>query len=196
MIAALFLLLACSSGDEPASETAPVSPPATASEVPDTSLYQLPSVLVDQHGQSVGLDVHEGHPTIVGMFYASCPMACPLMIQDLSSVEARLDPAERAKLRVLLISLQPEVDSPQTLTKVVETHGLDQTRWRLTRPEPEDVRHIAAVLGIQYRPLADGEMHHTTVLTLVDAQGAPVTTTSQVRKDGDRFVAAIRETLQ
>ena len=167
--AMLALVLGCGSPAEPPAPD-PVAD-ALAQPLPDDSIYQLEVALEAQDGSTTTLGTNRGHPTIVSMFYASCPMACPMLIQEVQALESQLPPEDLAELRILLVSLDPKRDSPEKMTEVVGTYGLDTERWTLTRTEPESVREIAAVLGIQYRALDDGEMNHSSILTLVDRHG-------------------------
>ena len=151
----------------------------TAEVAQDASIYDLPAKLVDQDGKDIALDVWRGQPTIVALFFASCPQACPLLIGNIQYIEKSLKPEERAQLRVLLVSFEPVADTPEVLRKVVKKHGLDATRWRLARTDADTVRDIAAVLGVSYRRLDDGSFNHSSVMTLVDGAGHIV-----ARQDG------------
>jgi protein SCO1/2 len=184
LLIALVLAVACENGDRTAAGQA-------AAPVPPDSLYQLHVALVDQHGNAVDLAVHRGHPTIVSMFYTSCPLACPLLIEDIRALEARLPAGDREDLRVLLVSLDPAHDTPEAMARVIERRGVDPERWVLARPRAEDVRPIAALLGISYRPSQDGEMDHSSILTLVDADGRVVERREGVRQDPSALIRAI-----
>ncbi|MCA9299997.1 MAG: SCO family protein [Phycisphaerales bacterium] len=169
------LLAACATSSTPAYDmTGPL---------PTESLYHLDVDLVDQHGNDVGLDVHRGHPTIISMFYASCPMACPMLIEDAKAFEAELSPEAREGARVLLVSLDPDRDSPDVLAGVVRTHALDDARWTLTRAELSDVRLVAAALDVRFRPLPDGEMNHSSILIALDRDGVPRASVEGLRQD-------------
>lgn len=137
----------------------------------EASLYGLPYRLTDADGREVGLDVHRGHPTIVAMFYASCTQACPLMIGKVQSILAGLDPATRADTRVLLVSMDPEHDTPEALRAAGERYHVGSPEWELTRPDPHDLRPIAALLDVRYAAQADGQLSHTSPVTLLDAEG-------------------------
>lgn len=63
---------------------------------PPQSIYNLYAKLIDQSGAMQRLDMHRGHPVLVTMFYGSCPLACPMLIDTLRSFERSLTPAERA----------------------------------------------------------------------------------------------------
>jgi protein SCO1/2 len=125
------------------------------------------------------------------MFYARCPRACPLLIEDVRALEARLPQADREDLRVLLVSLDPDNDTPEAMARVIERRGVDGARWVLARPRAQDVRPIAALLGISYRPGGDGEMDHSSILTLVDADGRVVARHEGVGQDASALVRAI-----
>ena len=165
-------------------------------EPPRDSLYRLRAALVDQDGKATTLDRHRGHPVVVSMFYASCPAVCPLLVRAIRRLEAELRPEERARLRVLLVSLDPERDDPAALSAVAKRDGVDAARWSLARAETEDVRRIAAALGIRHRRLPDGEISHSTILTLLDAEGRIVDQTSSIAAVDADFLLRLRNALE
>src|SRR5688572_8004266 len=113
---------------------------------PASSLYQLPAQLTNQSAQSHGLNVYEGHPVLVTLFYGSCSHTCPLLIETARSIDrAANDP----NLRVLMISIDPEHDTPEFLSKLAKERRIDTTRWTLARIDAQTVRKIAAALSIQ-----------------------------------------------
>lgn len=148
-------------------------PSAEASAGPrgDRSIYALSMTLTDQNGAMAGLDAFRGKPVFVGMFYGTCPSACPLLISTIKRVMAGLGSAADADVRVLLVSFDPERDTPEALRKIVADRGLD-ARWKLASAPDEQVRDLAALLGIQYRRLPDGNFNHTSSIVLLDRTGA------------------------
>ena len=138
------------------------------------SVYALSASLVDQRGRAVGLDLFRGHPVLISMFYASCPDACPLLIADLQRMERELPPRIKADLRIVLVSLDPERDTPDALQALARARQVDESRWRLLRAPEDTVRDIAALLGVKYRRLPDGSFNHSSVITLLDPDGAIV----------------------
>lgn len=186
MLFASSLALGCSLGESPVAD--PVRPEAreplfTLEALPGDSLYQLPVEAVDQTGASSTLHAHRGHPVVVSMFYAHCPVACPMLIQDVKRFEDELEPGARADLRVVLVSLDPERDTPEVLAEAMDKHVLDAARWTLLRTPPDAVREVAAALGIRYRRAPDGEMNHSSILTLLDRQGVPVARVEGLQRD-------------
>ncbi|GAB3096148.1 SCO family protein [Lysobacter terrae] len=167
---------------------------AKAAPLPRDSVYQLPLVLTDQSGQARDWRLRRGQPQVVSMFYTSCQYICPLIVDSGKAVDRSLTPAQRARLGILLISMDPTHDTPKALQYIVDKRQLDTQRWTLASPPAGDVRAVAGVLGIRYRQLADGNFNHTSALILLDADGRILARTEQVgsRPDPD-FLAAVRK---
>jgi cytochrome oxidase Cu insertion factor (SCO1/SenC/PrrC family) len=146
-----------------------------AAEPRGDSIYALSAMLVDQNGEPVGLDVFRGHPVLISMFYGTCRDACPLLITDLHRIESELPPAIRSDLRIVLVSFDPDRDTPEALRALAQAHDADASRWRFLRAPGDTVREVAAVLGIRYRRLSDGSFNHSSVITLLDRSGVVLT---------------------
>jgi protein SCO1/2 len=154
------------------------------------SLYDLEMDLQTSRGSS-HLDLHRGHPVVVAMFYASCKQVCPMTIAKIQGVESKLSPADRARLRVLLVSLDPERDTVPALEALSTAHALDE-RWTLARVGEEHVRELSAALGIQYKRLPGGEINHSTAITLLDGSGVARSRIDSLGAADDAMVASIR----
>jgi protein SCO1/2 len=137
----------------------------------DLSIYALSMTLTDQDDRKVGLDVFRGKPVFIGMFYGSCPSACPLLISTIRRAMSELDTSSGSEVRVLLVSFDPEHDTPRALRAIFAQRGLD-ARWKLAAAPDDQVRDLAALLGIQYRKLPDGSYNHTSSVVLLDRTGA------------------------
>jgi protein SCO1/2 len=144
---------------------------ANAAPLPSDSIYRLNAPLTDQSGRALSLADKRGRAQVVVMFYTSCKFICPTIIDTVLDLDRRLAPDERRHLGVLMISLDPQRDGPAALHATADQRRLDLTRWTLAQPRPADLRAIAGVLGVRYRPLDDGEINHTGVLVLLDAEG-------------------------
>lgn len=163
---------------------------AVAATLPGDSIYQVTVALTDQAGKPAPLDRYAGQPTIVSMFYSSCPHVCPMLVSSVQRLEKELPAAQRGRLRVLFVSLDP-ADTPKALQEVVARHGIDTTRWSLVRTSADEVRQVAAALGVRYRQLPDGSFSHSTILTLLDAQGRPLRRTESFTDPEPEFRAAL-----
>ena len=163
--------------------------------LPGDSIYRAPVTLADQDGHEFPLAQRAGKPQLVSMFYTSCPYVCPLIIDTLKRTQAALSPEQRAKVDVLLVSFDPERDTPQRLQEVYAERKLDKSSWTLARIEASQVRELAAVLDIQYRELANREINHSSALVLLDGEGRIVARTDKIGEVDPEFVAAVRAVL-
>ena len=169
---------------------------AAGAPLPRDSVYQLDVTLTTHEGRRQPWSSHRGKPQLVSMFYTSCQYICPLIVDAGKAVERELGPNQRKRLGIVLISMDPETDTPAALRSVVEKRRLDPTRWTLASPERAQVRAVAGVLGIRYRELADGEFNHTSALVLLDSQGRVLARTERMGSQPDpEFLAAVRTAL-
>jgi protein SCO1/2 len=176
--------------------SAAVAAPPAKPPLPSDSAYQLPLRLTDQHGKAWDWRSKRGRPQLVAMFYSSCQYICPLIVESGKAVERGLAPVQRARMGVLLISMDPARDTPAALMKVVRERHIDDRRWSLASPEPDAVRGVAGVLDVRYRQLADGEFNHTSALILLDADGRIVARTEKMGSAVDpAFIAKVKATL-
>lgn len=170
--------------------------PAKAPPLPADSVYQLPLRLTDQHGKSWDWGRKRGQPQLVSMFYSSCQYICPLIVESGKAVQRTLTPAQRARLGVMLISMDPARDTPRRLAQVVRERRIEDVRWSLASPAADAVRSVAGVLDVRYRQLSDGEFNHTSVLILLDADGRILARTEKIGSDIDpAFIAKVKATL-
>jgi|HigsolmetaAR202D_1030399.scaffolds.fasta_scaffold00314_14 protein SCO1/2 len=158
---------------------------------PAESVYHLEASLTNQTGDEHGLDIYSGNPVLITMFYGRCPMTCPLLIDTLKAIERSTTAEQRARLRILMISIDPENDTPEALLQLAKQRRIDLTRWTLARADERTVRKIAAVLGIQYRKLPNGAYNHSSVIALLDPNGVVVARSSMIGKADEGMLEKI-----
>lgn len=166
-----------------------------AAALPGESVYHLDVPLVDQDSLGLRFADSRGKPRVVTMFYTSCKFVCPLIIDTVLKTERALPEADRAGLDVLMVSIDPDNDTPAALKRVADKRRLDTPRWRLARTDKTHVRRLAAVLGIQYKQLEDHEFSHSSALVLLDAQGRIVARSDKLGEADPEFVAAVARVL-
>ena len=164
--------------------------------LPVDSVFQITNIFTNQDAKDFKLTERRGKAQVVAMFYTSCKFICPLMIDSGLGVDHALSPAERKNLSLLLISIDPARDTPEALMNIVKKRKLDTTRWTLARTDEKGVRTTAALLGIRYRMLSNGDFNHTSAMILLDAEGRIVARTETLGPNPDPvFLAAVKKTL-
>lgn len=175
---------------------AALAAPATDASLPSDSIYRLDAPLSDQAGKTFVLADRRGRPMLISMFYTNCPYMCPLIIDSAKGIERMLTAAERAQMQIVLVSLDPVRDDTTALQALATQRQLDPARWALARTDADHVRTLAAVLGVRYRALADGEFNHTGALILLDADGRKLAETGRLGAVPDpEFLARVRAAL-
>jgi len=137
----------------------------------EQSLYQLESEWISDVDRRIRLGVLKGRPQVVAMFFASCEFACPIIVNDLKRIEAALPDPVRAQTDFLLVSMDSERDDPKALRAFRARMKLPVERWTLLTGKPDDVRELAALLGVNYRKDARGQFAHSNLITLLNARG-------------------------
>ena len=173
----MIVLLALAACSRRATTSEPTATPVKVAARPtstEPSIYELGLTLRDTQGQRIGLDVNRGRPVLVTMFYASCHIACPVLIEDVRNTLAALPP----DVHVLLVSFDAARDTPAKLAELATARGLD-ARWTLAAADEPDARELAATLGYKYRKLETGEFFHSALVVLLDEDGRPL-----ARSDG------------
>lgn len=166
-----------------------------ATALPKDSVYQLDVKLTDQSGNTWPFSSRRGHVQLVSMFYSSCTMVCPMIVDTMKLTQKNIGESDRDRLRLLLISFDPARDSAAVLNAYADRRKLDAPAWTLARAEPAATRQLAALLGVQYRPLPDGDFNHSSELLLLDEEGRIVARTSIIGRIDPDFVQAIEKTL-
>ena len=162
-----------------------------AGELADTSVYHVGGTWIDQDGDSFELESLRGHPTVVLFFYGSCEHVCPMLIHDVQEIEGALSPADRERTRLLLVTINPERDTPEVLRAMATEKGLSLDRYRLVHSDEMHTRGLAALLGVQYRDNRNGQFSHSNLISLLDASGVPVASLEGLQQPNEAFVSAI-----
>ncbi len=169
---------------------------AFAAPLPGDSVLQSQGAFTEQSGKNFQLADRRGHVQLVSMFYASCTFTCPLTIDAGKAIEHALAPAQRDGLRLLMVSFDTRRDTTAALAALAAKRKLDTALWTLARADEASVRKFAAVLGVRYRRLANGDFSHTSEWILLDADGRILARTDQLGTVPDpQFLAAVRTAL-
>ncbi|MCI0688287.1 MAG: SCO family protein [Sporichthyaceae bacterium] len=115
--------------------------------------YRKPDVtLTDTSGRPFSLATGMRKPiTLVVFVYTNCPDVCPTVLADLASALRRSEPAVRSQTEVLVITTDPERDTPTILRAYLDR--FDPSFVGLTGPLP-DIKQAADTLGV---PLEAGQ---------------------------------------
>jgi protein SCO1/2 len=135
------------------------------------SVWQLEGRWARAGDGEIELAALRGEPALLLLFYGTCQSICPALVHDLQTIEQELPPAARAQLRFVLVTIDPEHDTVERLAGLARDKGLDPERWALLRGTPDQVRELAAAVGVRYRATGNGQFAHTARIVLLDRDG-------------------------
>tara|TARA_R110002096_G_scaffold6305_11_gene29316 strand:+ start:11441 stop:12052 length:612 start_codon:yes stop_codon:yes gene_type:complete len=129
--------------------------------------------LLDQHGNPITADSFRGQWDLVFFGFTHCPDICPTTLQTLAkSKTALIDAGVESIPRIVLVSVDPERDTPEALKRYVEYFGDDNLG---VTGDLEEIRKLTDGLGIYFEKAATtGENYnvdHSAVVIVVDPQG-------------------------
>lgn len=170
-------------------------PVAMVEPVSEHSLHQLSALWQDHHQQPLVLKELAGEAVIVTMIYASCQTACPVLVADVKRLYQSLTDAEQADTRVLVVSFDAERDTPAALNAFAQSLGGDHPGWHFVTGDKNDIRTMAALLGIRYRENPNGGFDHSNVIAVLDRQGEILGRQEGLMQSLERLMGALRSAL-
>ena len=151
----------------------PFGPPkyhGTAFEPPRA----VPDVTLTAHtGRSLSLHDLRGRVLLIYFGYTSCPDACPATMAELAAAIAELQPAQREDVQVILISVDPQRDTPDVLADYLQ--HFSPSFLGMTGSEA-DLETLVARFGVYFEEgehLEGGDqlVDHTARVFAVDKEG-------------------------
>lgn len=133
--------------------------------------------LTDSNGRPFRLSNHFGQPILMFFGYTHCPDVCPATVYNVSWVFDRLESVEDLDALFIMITVDPERDSPQVLGQFLG--GFDSSFVGLTGA-PETLAQIYDGFGITVQRDEDGQAAEGLDLEHPDEAGYSITHTSRV----------------
>jgi len=164
---------------------------AADAPISGSSLYQLEAEWTTADAKPLRLRDLRGRPRVVSMIFTRCPSACPTLVKEMQALERKLPEAVRERTGFVLISIDPDHDTPEVLRAYGQKMGLDKDRWTLLRGSAEDVRELAATLGFSYGKGEGADIAHSKLITVLNGRGEIVHQQLGVVNDPERLAAAV-----
>jgi protein SCO1/2 len=130
-----------------------------------------PFAMTDQNGNAVTEKAYAGNPMAIFFGFTYCPDICPTTLSRLSTLIEKLGPLAD-KIQVILVSVDPERDTPAVLKTYLEAFN---PRFVGLTGTPEQLADFAKRFRAFYEraPAENGEytMNHTAGILLFDSKG-------------------------
>lgn len=140
------------------------------SALSDESVFNLESKWITQTNDSILLSELSGKTTIAAMVFTHCESACPRIVADMQRIEKSFSENELNNIQFLLISMDPERDTPERFSVFAKEHQLNN-RWICISSTDAATMEIANVLNVKIKKLSGGGFDHSNTIFLIDRQG-------------------------
>ena len=170
-----------------------------ATEISDISIYNLPETWTTQNGNDIQWKDFKGNVLVVVMIYTSCKAACPILIADMRDIRKTVDASDmphKKKVKYILVSIDPKVDTPEHLKKFAQESGMDDDQWVFLRSDEEKTREFAAVLAVNYKQISPVDFSHSNIISVFNADGELAAQQEGLGIDRTSIVQEIRKQLE
>lgn len=134
-------------------------------DMPDVSL-------TNQDGEAVSMEQLEGRWNLLFFGYTFCPDICPATLAELRQLRGKLPEEVNQRLQPILVSVDPERDTPEQLKKYLDYFGAGFIG--LTGPL-DDIQTLANAAGVPFIPgdtsKKDYTVDHGANLALIGPDG-------------------------
>ena len=164
----------------------------------DLSIYNLPEVWTTQNGDDIALKELKGNVLVVVMIYTSCKTACPILIRDMREIRKQVDtqiPKTAKGVKYLLVSIDPETDTPEHLKAFAKENNMDDDQWLFLRSNEEQTREFAAVLAVNYKQISPVDFSHSNIISVFNKKGELVSQQEGLGIDYEKTVTEVKKQL-
>jgi protein SCO1/2 len=164
--------------------------------ISDLSIYNLPSKWTNQNGENIEMKELKGKVLVMVMIYTSCKSACPRLVADMRNIEEHLPENIKNNVKLVLVSIDPVVDTPKRLKSFAIENKMDSEQWVFLRSTEENTREFAAVLAVNYKKIAPLEFSHSNIISVFNSEGELAYQQEGLGVSSDQTIKKITEEAQ
>jgi protein SCO1/2 len=125
-------------------------------------------------------DVIKDKVVVIGFIYTHCPDICPMTTHNIQLAEEKLSKDELKGVKFLLVSFDPERDSPSILKKYAFVRDMNMNDWELLTGSIENIDPLLNEFNVRaihddttYNDKGEPDYFiiHTDRISLVDENG-------------------------
>lgn len=164
--------------------------------ISDLSIYNLPSKWTNQDGKNIEMKDLKGKVLVMVMIYTSCKAACPRLVADMRNIESRLPGDIKGNVQLVLVSIDPEVDTPKRLKSFSTENKMEGNQWLFLRSTEDNTREFAAVLAVNYKKVSPMDFSHSNIISVFNTEGELVFQQEGLGVNSDATINKITEEAQ
>ena len=124
--------------------------------------------LTDQSHKIFKFKSFKGKVLLVEFAYTTCPDVCPLMTAAMRSVQDELTSAERTLVHLVMVTTDPEIDSPAVLASYAKRYHVDLSNWSFLTGDEHSLAQVWKNFGVGVKKIARGLVDHTPLTAIID----------------------------
>lgn len=170
----MLTIIACQSdsqAEKTVNQVKTEEPDVNDQELSDLSIYHLPSEWTTHHNEQIKLEDLKGKALVMVMIYTSCKSACPRLVADMKDIKSRLPEDKLDQLQLVLVSIDPEVDTPERLKEFAIENEMNEAPWLFLRSSESNTREFAAVLAVKYKRISPIDFSHSNIISVFNHKG-------------------------
>jgi protein SCO1/2 len=168
---------------------------AISNEISDESLFNITSDWKTQDNKSIKIQSFQGKIVIAAMVFTHCEGACPRIVADIQRIEKSFTPEELKNIQFLLISMDPERDTPERCTEFAKEYKLNPN-WTLISSNDDATIEMANVLNVKVKKLSGGGFDHSNTIHIIDQQGLISFQQNGLEQEPEGSIESVRNLLK
>ena len=131
------------------------------------SLLASDFIWKDQDNHEVKLSSFVGKKIVLTMFYTECKKTCPMLTMNALKEIEEFYKNKSEPIEFVLVSFDPEADTPEALLKFKNKSNLDSSKWHLLTGTKDSTRELAKSIGLgEYWKMDDHILHGFKIVVL------------------------------
>jgi len=159
-LVSILLLISCNNNQKKSS-----------SEISEDSIFNLHSKWQNQNGETIQLSDLQGKTLVVVMIYTTCKSACPILVAKMKGIEEKISRKDIDKVSLVLVSIDPETDTPENLKKFAIKNNMDAPQWIFLRSTETATQEFANVLSMKYKRISPIDFSHSNIISVFNTKG-------------------------
>ncbi len=140
-------------------------------QISETSIFNLTTKWNTEEGKSIELKDLKGKTLVMVMIYTTCKAACPRLVADMRNIEAQIPDKYIADINFIMVSIDPETDTPKRLKEFAIENVMDGEQWTFLQGSVSGVREFANVLAVKYKEITPLDFSHSNIISVFNSDG-------------------------
>jgi protein SCO1 len=164
--------------------------------ISEESIFNLSSKWKTQDDKTVEIKDFRGKVSVMVMIYTTCKAACPRLVADMRDIESKIPKEDLKDLNFILVSIDPETDTPERLKVFAKDNFMDDEHWTFLQGTPTTVQEFANVLAVKYKKITPIDFSHSNIISVFNREGELVHQQEGLGVNNKETVDKIIETVK